>query len=108
MSNGFKLAIITHVEGGPGIKLKLLIQCQKALGVSTTFHLFLFFQIFVVRQTTENRGNREEKNISQSELARLLSVHHSIIGKYERDEVKPSIDVVKILLLLWIQQWVIF
>jgi transcriptional regulator with XRE-family HTH domain len=33
--------------------------------------------------------------ISQSELARLLSVHHSIIGKYERDEVKPSIDVVK-------------
>ena len=37
----------------------------------------------------------EEKNISQSELARLLSVHHSIIGKYERDEVKPSIDVVK-------------
>ncbi len=38
---------------------------------------------------------REEKNISQSELARLLSVHHSIIGKYERDEVKPSIDVVK-------------
>jgi transcriptional regulator with XRE-family HTH domain len=38
---------------------------------------------------------REEKNISQSELARLLSVYHSIIGKYERDEVKPSIDVVK-------------
>lgn len=38
---------------------------------------------------------REEKEISQSELARLLGVHHSIIGKYERDEVKPSIDVVK-------------
>ena len=29
------------------------------------------------------------------ELARQLDTHHSIIGKYERDEVKPSIDVVK-------------
>lgn len=25
----------------------------------------------------------------------LIEVHHSIIGKYERDEVKPSIDMVK-------------
>jgi ribosome-binding protein aMBF1 (putative translation factor) len=33
--------------------------------------------------------------MQQSELARLLSVHHSIICKYDRDEVKPSIDVVK-------------
>ena len=33
--------------------------------------------------------------MSQAELARQLEVHHSIIGKYERDEVKPTIDVVK-------------
>jgi len=33
--------------------------------------------------------------LSQAELARQLEVHHSIIGKYERDEVKPTIDVVK-------------
>jgi transcriptional regulator with XRE-family HTH domain len=38
---------------------------------------------------------REAKNFSQAELARQIEVHHSIIGKYERDEVKPSIDVVK-------------
>jgi transcriptional regulator with XRE-family HTH domain len=38
---------------------------------------------------------RKAKGISQSELARLLNTNHSIIGKYERDEVKPSIDVVK-------------
>jgi len=38
---------------------------------------------------------RRKKNFSQSELARQLNVHHSIIGKYERDEVKPTIDVVK-------------
>ena len=38
---------------------------------------------------------RKAKQLSQSELARLLKTNHSIIGKYERDEVKPSIDVVK-------------
>ena len=41
------------------------------------------------------RECREAKGFSQSELARQLDTHHSIIGKYERDEVKPSIDVVK-------------
>jgi transcriptional regulator with XRE-family HTH domain len=38
---------------------------------------------------------RKTKKLSQSELARMLGTNHSIIGKYERDEVKPSIDVVK-------------
>jgi len=38
---------------------------------------------------------REAKGISQSELAKSLKTNHSIIGKYERDEVAPSIDVVK-------------
>jgi transcriptional regulator with XRE-family HTH domain len=38
---------------------------------------------------------REEKDLSQNELAKAIGVHHSIIGKYERDEVKPTIDVVK-------------
>ena len=37
---------------------------------------------------------REAKKISQNELSKLIEAHHSIIGKYERDEVKPSIDVV--------------
>lgn len=41
------------------------------------------------------RECREAKNLSQSELAKLLNTNHSIIGKYERDEVKPTIDVVK-------------
>ncbi len=38
---------------------------------------------------------REAKGISQSELARLLSTNHTIIDKCERDEVKPTVDVVK-------------
>ena len=41
------------------------------------------------------RECRESKKLSQNELAKLIEAHHSIIGKYERDEVKPSIDVVK-------------
>lgn len=41
------------------------------------------------------RECRDAKNLSQSELAKLLNTNHSIIGKYERDEVKPTIDVVK-------------
>lgn len=40
------------------------------------------------------REQREVKKISQNELAKLIEAHHSAIGKYERDEVRPSIDVV--------------
>ena len=38
---------------------------------------------------------RKAKKLSQSELARILSTNHSVIGKYERDEVKPTVDVIK-------------
>lgn len=41
------------------------------------------------------REAREAKNFSQAELAKQIGTYHSIIGKYERDEVKPTIDVVK-------------
>jgi transcriptional regulator with XRE-family HTH domain len=38
---------------------------------------------------------RDAKSFSQAELAGQIEVDHYIIGKYERDEVKPSIDVAK-------------
>ncbi len=38
---------------------------------------------------------RKAKKLSQTELARMVSTHYSIIGKYERGEVNPTIDVVK-------------
>ena len=38
---------------------------------------------------------RSVKGLSQTELAKQINSYHSIIGKYERDEVKPTIDVVK-------------
>ena len=36
---------------------------------------------------------RKEKNMSQDQLAKILGTTPTTIGRYERDEVKPSIDV---------------
>lgn len=41
------------------------------------------------------REIREAKNLSQGDLAQALSTNQSLIGKYEKDEVKPSIDAIK-------------
>ena len=41
------------------------------------------------------RDCRKEKGFSQNELAKILNTNHSVIGGYERDDVKPSIDVAK-------------
>jgi transcriptional regulator with XRE-family HTH domain len=36
---------------------------------------------------------RKLKKLSQDEVAKKLSAHGAVIGRYERDEVKPSIEV---------------
>ena len=41
------------------------------------------------------RERREAKGLSQKELAKLLSTSYSVIGKYERDEMLPSIEAAK-------------
>lgn len=38
-------------------------------------------------------NTRKKKKISQDELAKKLGVHAPIIGRYERNEVKPSIEM---------------
>lgn len=38
---------------------------------------------------------RKAKNLSQKKLAEAFVTSHTTIGKYERGEVKPTIDVVK-------------
>lgn len=35
---------------------------------------------------------RKAKGLSQKELAQLLKTSHSVIGKYEREEMTPSIE----------------
>ena len=37
---------------------------------------------------------RKNKRLSQQELGRMASTSGDLIGRYERDEVKPSIEVV--------------
>lgn len=37
---------------------------------------------------------RKKKELSQAELGKAVGTSGDIIGKYERDEVKPSIEVV--------------
>jgi len=41
------------------------------------------------------RECREAKGLSQKELAKLLKTSYSVIGKYERDEMLPSIEAAK-------------
>lgn len=36
---------------------------------------------------------RKKKKISQDELAKAIGAHAPVIGRYERNEVKPSIEV---------------
>ena len=36
---------------------------------------------------------RKIKKMSQTELAEKLGIHKNVLGKYEREEVKPSIDI---------------
>lgn len=40
------------------------------------------------------REQREVLGFSQTKLASAVKLHQSIIGRYERDEAKPTIDVV--------------
>ncbi|MFY0599858.1 MAG: helix-turn-helix transcriptional regulator [Cyclobacteriaceae bacterium] len=36
---------------------------------------------------------RKDKKMSQDEIAKKVGVHGAVIGRYERDEVKPSIEM---------------
>lgn len=38
---------------------------------------------------------RKAKNLSQKELAEIFQTSHTTIGKYERDEMVPSIEAAK-------------
>ena len=38
---------------------------------------------------------RKEQGISQTELARQLGIHKNVLGRYERNEVLPSIEIAR-------------
>jgi transcriptional regulator with XRE-family HTH domain len=39
------------------------------------------------------RECRDTKNLSQSQLAKEVGVHQNVIGRYELEEAKPSIEI---------------
>jgi|SRR6185437_1675209 len=41
------------------------------------------------------RECREAKKLSQQALGKLMKTSYTVIGKYERDETKPSIEVAR-------------
>ena len=38
---------------------------------------------------------RKEQGISQTDLAKLLGIHKNVLGRYERNEVIPSIEIAR-------------
>lgn len=38
---------------------------------------------------------RKKKGISQTDLAAKLGIHKNVLGRYERNEVLPSIDIAR-------------
>lgn len=40
------------------------------------------------------KEERQLKGLSQKQLAQMLSTTQSTIGKYEREELQPNIDVI--------------
>ena len=57
--------------------------------------VFIAFSLLIMSDFSKRlRDRRDQLKLSQSALAKLIGVHHSIIGRYERGEAKPTIDVV--------------
>lgn len=58
-----------------------------------------FNNLFVLEKTSDSWSIvselRKQKGISQTDLASQLGIHKNVLGKYERNEVYPSIDLVR-------------
>jgi len=63
-----------------------------------TLNKFVYYQYFRFYQVLMSFGSRllearKKKGISQEEIAKFLNTKGPVIGRYERDEMKPSIEV---------------
>jgi len=62
------------------------------------YYTFVFSYIFSFNNTSMSFGKRvaelrKEHKISQGELAEKIQVHQNVIGRYEREQAKPSIEI---------------
>lgn len=56
-------------------------------------HLILLIYLELMLFGERLLSTRKKRKISQDELAKQIGVHAPIIGRYEREEVKPSIEM---------------
>lgn len=58
------------------------------------FANILIFLIYIELMLFGERllNTRKKRKMSQDELAKVIGVHAPVIGRYEREEVKPSIE----------------
>jgi transcriptional regulator with XRE-family HTH domain len=68
--------------------------------VLCTLHLIYSIGLSILLRTIMNIGDeitalRKAKKMSQADLAKAAGVSREIIGRYERNEVSPSVDVAK-------------
>ncbi len=50
---------------------------------------------------------RKEKGISQTELADKLGIHKNVLGRYEGNEVLPSLEIARNIADNWMYLWII-
>ena len=73
----------------------MLLKSEVSLFYQLLQAAFIAFSVLIMSDFSKRlRDRREELKLSQSALAKLVGVHHSIIGRYERSEAKPTIDVI--------------
>jgi len=84
------------------VKISKFLGCLytgKVSYIGKTTKLYPSFELYRLQNMTtfgkRLRNCREDKNMSQNALATELGTYHSVIGRYERDEMIPSIDVAK-------------
>ena len=62
--------------------------------INSIKHLFYILNSTTIASFGKRlRECREAKSLSQQQLAKLMDTSYTVIGKYERDEMKPSIEV---------------
>jgi transcriptional regulator with XRE-family HTH domain len=68
-----------------------LIRQLMMLILAKSFDFIVILELMLFGERLQKA--RKERKVSQDELAKKLGVHAPIIGRYERGEVNPSIEV---------------
>lgn len=49
---------------------------------------------------------RKQKGLNRDELGKIVGTSGAVIGRYERDEITPSVEIAKKKLMLWKFLWI--